>query len=459
VATQDPSTQAVISALGSGQSFGASVDKETGSIPTPAVQAALAAIRAQDEMNRTELVNTVEFSYSSDIMQLGDPFSVVIPNPRGKYTNQFTRGQKVELSLKNPNVNGGQPTLKQRGVIVRRHQSTSSSGGSVIRLDCADLGWHLANNDAWLFYKLQGKPFSDLLQDPKFIDPSWGLTGLTTDRETTNLLKRGVNNGRAQYQLDLLALGTLVYLQIEPGDKVADIISTYARRINRLVNVGADGKLILWNPNYSKSALYHIELHDIDEMGGPGNPNNVIDAAIDEDITSIHTEVTCIGEIVGATLAPDVTDQNAAKRRGTFANAYALPFLHRLNFADGDIYAKNSAQKQAQWKYNRGIFDSWQAVYVVRGHHQGSEWWESDQMCTVNDTLHGISGAMYVSSVRYDRDSRGDRTTVTLRKPGLLQAAFGVLPMAPRLPGSVLDSSGTATSTPTTTAVTKPQRS
>ena len=95
MATQDPSTQAVISALGSGQSFGASVDKETGSIPTPAVQAALAAIRAQDEMNRTELVNTVEFSYSSDIMQLGDPFSVVIPNPRGKYTNQFTRGQKV----------------------------------------------------------------------------------------------------------------------------------------------------------------------------------------------------------------------------------------------------------------------------------------------------------------------------------------------------------------------------
>jgi len=133
VATQDPSTQAVISALGSGQSFGASVDRETGSIPTPAVQAALAAIRAQDEQSRTELVNTVEFSYSSDIMQLGDPFSVVIPNPRGKYTNQFTRGQKVELSLKNPNVNGGQPTLKQRGVIVRRHSSTSSSGGSVIR--------------------------------------------------------------------------------------------------------------------------------------------------------------------------------------------------------------------------------------------------------------------------------------------------------------------------------------
>ena len=37
------------------------------------------------------LVNTVGFSYSSDMLALGDPFSVSVPNPRGQYTGKFLR--------------------------------------------------------------------------------------------------------------------------------------------------------------------------------------------------------------------------------------------------------------------------------------------------------------------------------------------------------------------------------
>jgi hypothetical protein len=79
-------------------------------------------------------------------------------------------------------------------------------------------------------------------------------------------------------------------------------------------------------------------------------------------------------------------------------------------------------------------------------------------MCTVRDSVNGIDAALYVSSVRYDRDAQGDRTTVTLRKPGLLQAAFGVLPMAPRITGSLVDNSGTETTQKTKRVVKAPQK-
>lgn len=403
------------------------------------------------------LVNTVGFSYSSDVLQLGDAFSVTVPNPRGIYTNKFLRGQTVQLFLRNPNVLGNALTLKHLGIITERDQSVSSRG-SVIQVTCADLGWHLANNDAPTWYRLQYKTLLDLLTDPNWIHPSWGLSGVNPDNETNRLIRQNLNHGRAQAAIDTQALlGTLVYIQIEPGDKIADVIAGYCRRINRLFNVSCQGQLQVWTPNYNQTPLFRIELHDIDDPAR--NRNGVIDVHIRESIASIYTQVTCIGEMVGGDLALDPANQNATKRRSTFENPFALPFLHRVAFADGDIFDYPEAAAQALWAYNRGIFDSWQAVYVVRGHWQraaGAQrayWWESDQMVAVDDTVNGLSGNFYCTSVRCDRDEQGDRTVVTLRKT-CLQASFGVYPRPPRILGSIVDTYGATTVTQNKTTVT-----
>lgn len=396
------------------------------------------------------LIDTVGFSYSSDVLQLGDPFSVTVPNPRGVYTDKFLRGQTIKLHLRNPNVKGNALTLKNTGVIVRRRQSLSARG-SQIQLDCADLGWHLVNNDAPLKYRLQ-EPATlyDLLTDKRFIDPSWGLRGVRPDTKADNLIRQALNNGRAQAAIDTQsALGTLVYIQTEPGDKIADLIAQYARRQNCLVNVSCDGYIQVWQPNYDRESLFGIELHDINDPAR--NRNLVLDCYIDEDITSIYTDVTCVGEIVGGDLTLDPANQNATKRYGTFQNPNALPFVHRKAFADGDIFTVTNAKAQALWAYNRGIFDSWSAVYVVRGHWQRRDkdrayWWESDQMCDVIDSVNGLYGSFYVRSVRCDRDEQGDRTTVTLGKP-CLQASFGQYPRPPVIKGSVVDTSGRTTTT------------
>lgn len=411
------------------------------------------------------LVNTVGFSYSSDVMQLGDCCSVTIPNPRGAYTGQFLPGQCVKLFLRNPNVLGNTLTLKHLGIIVDRDQSTTSRG-SAIQITCADLGWHLANNTAPLWANLQenddGTPVTlkDLLTDPAWIDPSWGIRGISpdTDNETQRLLRQSLNQGRAQAALDLqAALGTLVHVQVEPGDKIADIIGYYCRHINRLFGVTCDGYLQVWSPNYNREPLFRIELHDVDDPAR--NRNGVLDVHIRESISTIYTNVSCIGEIVGGELALDPANQNATKRRRDFINPWALPFKHRTAFCDADIFDYPEAAAQALWAYNRGVFDSWQAVYIVRGHWQRSAagrrayWWESDQMCAVDDTVNGLSGNFYISSVRCDRDEQGDRTVVTLRKP-CLQASFGQYKRPPRIVGSIVDTQGATTNTGIATTVT-----
>jgi hypothetical protein len=432
--------------------------------PSLAQPALLALTNAARSQLPETIVNSVSYSYSSDALALGDPFTVDIPNPRGIYTDKFLCGQTVKLYLKNPHVEGGTRTLKKTAIIVKRDQSCGPQGRT-IHLDCADLGWHLANNDAPIWYVLQGTSLYRLCKDPNWIDPSWGIRGLDVDTATDRLIKQGLNQGRRERELELQnILGTFVKIQTEVGDSIAGTISEYARRENRLVNVSSDGYLQIYKPDYSIEPKFRIELHDLNDSSR--NRNNVLDVRISEDITPKATHVICQGEQVGAYLAPnDPTDQNAARRRGDFRNQFALPFYKRKTFADNlGVFDVPHAKKAAQWAYERGIFESWQAVCVVRDHWQkpdgGSRawWWESNELCTVDDTLNGIQGTFWISSVRCDRTMQGDRTTVTLRKP-CFEPAFGRYPSPPKLSGSIKDYlNGLSQKTETGTAnkVTKP---
>ena len=432
--------------------------------PSLAQPALLALTNAARSQIPETIVNSVSYSYSSDALALGDPFTIDIPNPRGIYTDKFLCGQTVKLYLKNPHVEGGVRTLKRTAVIVRRDQSCGKQG-RMIHLDCADLGWHLANNDAPIWYVLQGSSLYRLCTDTRWIDPSWGIKGIAVDTATDRIIRQGLNQGRQERELELQdILGTFVKIQTDVGDSVAAVISEYARRENRIVNVSSDGYLQIYKPDYSIEPKFRIELHDISDRRR--NVNNVIDVRISEDCTPKATHYICTGEQLGGNLAPNnPTDQNSTRRRGDYINRFALPFYKRKTFADNlGVFDASHAKRAAQWAYERGIFESWQAVYVVRDHWQKPDgqsrawWWESNEMCVVNDTLNGISGTFWISSVRCDRTMQGDTTTVTLRKP-CFEPAFGRYPIPPKLSQSIKDwLSGKSQTTETKTAkkVTKP---
>ena len=51
--------------------------------------------------------NITAFSYSSDVLQVGDAFSVTVPDPRGIYVSKLLRGARLVLSLSSPFIAGG----------------------------------------------------------------------------------------------------------------------------------------------------------------------------------------------------------------------------------------------------------------------------------------------------------------------------------------------------------------
>ena len=106
-----------------------------------------------------------------------------------------------------------------------------------------------------------------LLSDPKWIHPSWGIRGWRESNEINRRLKQRLNQGRAAAIIELqLALQVLTYIQVEPGDTIADHLAAYARRINCLINVSCDGYLQIWRPDYNREPLFSIEYHDVAEF-------------------------------------------------------------------------------------------------------------------------------------------------------------------------------------------------
>ncbi len=398
----------------------------------PATQAVIAITdvdlsKTPPQKVTTEFIDTVAFTYSSDILQLGDPFTVVVPNPNGAYTGKLKAGSTVKLYLRNPKVQDNVRTLKALGVVVKRRVESSGTG-TTIQLDCADLGWHLVNNSAPLWRGLYGN-FTKLITDPAWIDPSWGIdtTNFRMDNEQNKKLK--LNNGRAGVilsQQNIPLLTPLIRIQSEPGDKVADILITYARRLNYLINVACDGVFQLFRPDYEQDPLYHIEYHDQGEASS--SPNNILSAHVEEDISGRWTQAICVGEVVISKILPDKAQttgtQNATKFRGQVNIEKQLPFVHRLTFSDGEIFDSKDSAPLAFWRTQQDKYNSFRATYRVKGHHQDGIWWEADTMCSVNDTVNGLQGNYYVSSVTYSRDEQGDITEVNLRLPNLLQAYF-----------------------------------
>jgi hypothetical protein len=206
----------------------------------------------------------LSFDYSSDVMAIAEEAHFSVENKNRKYRDQLRLGQHVEFILQNPDVNGGAPTVKHRGVIVRRNPKINPSEGSVINITSADLGWHIQNSDAPLWMRLQGKTFADIC-DPAtspFFDKSWGFTGLDFTGQPRRRLKLGLAAALIEQQR---LIQPVHVIQIEPGEKPSEKITEYARRINLLLNVSPDGKVCLFRPNDQQAPLYSLRLRAGDE--------------------------------------------------------------------------------------------------------------------------------------------------------------------------------------------------
>lgn len=422
----------------------------TGGDPFVTDGTTLATLYVTEDGATYQVPDIARFTYSSDVLTLGDPWSAVVPDPRGRYRGKLRVGSLVELWLANPYVVSGLPTRKLRGRIVRRVLDVGD-GGSVIQLSGYDLGWHLKGNPApW--FSLRGVTWQKFLD--KLIDSGWGFAGTRLGND----INQRLNNGRQAKILALqpkLALDPFARIETMPGETIGDLIVRYARRRGLLVNVSGDGYLQTFAPDYNETnnpPLYKLRYYDDDDPRS--TQNNMRTLQVIDDGEPLYTDVTCIAQSVytpkdfanGAALtgaAQNIQALNAASNAGsqgvqqgdvhagqhprTFSDrgssTTVLPFTRRKTFADGEMFSPKDAYVRALWAYNRGRFDAQTIRVRLRGHWQQQDWWESGTMCDIDidTTQYKLSGSWYVQRVELQRaEGVGDVTDVTLKPPDLL---------------------------------------
>lgn len=374
-----------------------------------------------------------QFSYSSDVMAIGEECRWSLTNPGRRYVGKLRTGSIAEIYAINADVNAGQPTLKFKGRIVQREASLGPDG-STIDLGIFDLGWHLTNCCAPLWFRLDRANFVDLLDPEKFvtgkggrrayfIEPDFGFTGVRTD----GLARRRAKLGAAAIsQLTRQELQPVFYVQIEPGEKFIDKIMEYARRENRLINVSPTGEIQAFLPDYDQKPQFEFL-----QLGKDSADNNIISVKEVDNCSTRYTRVEVVGQqLAGEVVETSPTEPNATKKRGCVtASPQVLPFPNRLTVADADMYTRGLAQKLAKWYYQRGLYDAYHIQIKVSGHHQNGVWYESDMMASVIIEDLGIKGLFYISAVQYSVDAnQGDVALITLRIPYLLTASFGTFP-------------------------------
>lgn len=381
-----------------------------------------------------EITSVTFWVASQDVLMIGDPFSVQLPNPRGIHTKTVTEGASVQLYLSNPAVNGGRASLTHTGLIVDVDLEAEANSGSTLRAQGADRGWHLQDNCPPFLVRGQAQLIERVglfqLVQRFASNPTWGFADASgavpvrADDRTNRLIRltgESVPPNRAQ--ADAAANDNLVIyrLIVEPGQTVADLLTTSARRLNRLVGVGADGVLQVWNPDYNQTPLYRLDYHPPDDPDSVRN--NVLAARISKSAAKKYTRVEVVGQLVGW-YPTDIEDLAPGRFSAAATQSDLLPFDHTLTYADGEVWDPALAPYAAQWALKRNLYDAFTAVYKVRGHHQNGSWWTAGTMCELHDSVNGLDGAYFVAAVKLMRTRDGDQTEVTLKQKGLLAASF-----------------------------------
>lgn len=335
-----------------------------------------------------------EFSILDDMLNVADAASVSVANPEGEHTGRFRLGQKITIDLGDDDVAGGTWVRMFTGRITRLSTYVDAHSGSNILINAMDLGWHLTSCDGHALLNLSGVTIGYLLN--ALIDPSWGFapTEFANDRNTQ------VKQGRRGIVRALNPqLGArLPYIQVEPGQTPWDVLRVYAQREGVLLNIGADGQLILFRPDYRLSADYKVEFHGMSEA--KRNQNNVIGTpTLDENIDGVYSEVQCFATVINQQLQ-NTDNPNSAYFSETFTpKKNPLPFKRRRVFSDNEAIDRDMAFTRAKWRYQLDAFNSWSYTVDFPTLAQNGFFFASNTLISVNDTINQVFGVHYVQSV------------------------------------------------------------
>jgi len=376
-----------------------------------------------------------EWSLVDDMLNVSDTASVTIPNEDGRNAGKFRLGQRVKIDESDPAVANGEWVRQFTGRIVSIESHSDIAGGSNILLTMMDLGWHLTSCHAQPHKNLKRVPFSRLVSvGGLLIEKSWGFAETEFSNADNRVLKHGLRQGRRGVELNFQPQigAVLPYIQVEPGQSPLDILQSYAQREGLMVNVGAKGQLVLFQPDYKQPVSYAIHYHAASD--DRRRLNNVQGRpSLRESVDGLYSEVQCWSTLTSAqaaALMQKTDDPNAVFRKGAYRPDFnPLPFFRRHVFMDGEAISPLMRKNRAIWRGQMDRFNAWEYTVDMIGHSQklpGAEsaaFYTSDSMTAVHDTVNGVGpAAYYVQAVRRSVTlSGGVMSRLTIRKPDLLR--------------------------------------
>lgn len=388
-----------------------------------------------------------DYSIDQDILSIGDPFRIRIPNIDGMHSSRllpsgdggvrFLPGALCKIFMSSQKVENTGDVQKLLGRVTSVDYQCDRQSGSTITIAGADIGWHLRECHAPFWTQVPGGiSFSNLVDRviPPATFAAWGFQGIRYNNLENTKICQGRAGVERRIARDEAAGRTKIFpMQIEPGQCAADILIEFARRAHNLVNVSQDGYLQFYQPNDSVAGPrqpgdpgtdYKIRLYK--STSASRNQGNVQTAKVTRSLDGVYTKTTCIGTVTQSTRL--VTGQVDTPNRTRFAESYTPPtppldWPRPFYFSDGDQLTHAMAKSRAEWKWKRGKFDSLVAEYTVSGHTQNGLFWMPDTCVDVLDEINGLNGIYYISAVNYSRSQQGGTTTkLTIHEAGVLAA-------------------------------------
>jgi len=378
---------------------------------------AIIAGQSDNSIATTNQFPCKEWSITDDMMTLADAASVVIANVNGENADKFYIGQRIEIDESDPDVAHGAWVRHFTGRVTAVNPGSDKGGGSTINISAMDLGWHLTSCHAPPLKNIKGIKFGKLLDI--LIDPSWGIQSITDNAIRNTRLKHARQVIVQNYKPVLGAI--LPYIQVEPGQAPFDILRTYAQREGFLINVGARGELIFFRPQYDMDPLYNFVYRSSNDPAR--NTNNLLGRpTLRVSLDEVYSEVQCWSTVFIPPEIQNTENPNEAYRYTSYKPpTNPLPFYRLHVFSDPEAITEKMRRNRAIWKYQMGLFNSWQYDIEVKGHSQGGAFFVSNTMASVQDDINGVpAGAYYVQRVQRSFDKDGIKSKLTIRRPGLL---------------------------------------
>lgn len=348
-----------------------------------------------------------EVDIDSDIFTPADGFSMtgVVP---AKSLDLFREGNSLDVYVGDDR--------QMAGVV----DDLQVSVGKVTRVTVAgrDKGAFLVDGESKAFH-FSSYDLKSLAE--KLLDPSWGIKNVIVSNEDNRRVLLG-RQERSRFHRGTssssLAATRRDEVKIDPGRRVAELLTTHCGRAGRAWWLTAQGDLFIGKPQYSQDAVYDFFRYAPDSKDAA--KNNVLEANVRHSMGERFSEIAVVGQARDFG-AGSTNDKRSKKFRGVATDPDLIErgIVRKTIISDIEALSDAECQKRAEEEMQRRRLAALTINLTVQGFKQNGRLFAIDTLANVKIEEAGIDGQFYVTQRRFREEKNQRRTQLTLHEKGV----------------------------------------